>query len=71
MEDTRAGLQKVLDEVPVGRGYARIIGAYSSLSGPLARGEVGWRPRSNLGVYGFGQWTPRESSAGIGAQLRF
>lgn len=43
----------------------------SSRSGPYARAEVGWRPAPPITVYGFGEWTPRERQAGIGAKLRF
>jgi len=47
-----------------------MLGA-STLSGPLARLEAGWHPRSNFGLFGFAEWRPTESSAGVGARLTF
>lgn len=61
----------MLSEVQPGRGYVEGIAAVSTLTGPMARLEAGWRPRSNLGLFGYGQWTPDESSAGLGARLTF
>jgi len=52
-----------------GRGYLDAMLGASTLSGPLARLEAGWRLRSDLGMFGYGQWTPNESSIGVGARL--
>ena len=43
----------------------------STLTGPLVRLEAGYRPRGWLGLFGFGEWTPDESSAGVGARVTF
>ncbi len=39
--------------------------------GPYARLEAGYRPREQLGVFGFGQWSPSSSTAGVGARWLF
>lgn len=43
----------------------------SSLAGPYARVEAGWRPIDPLALVGFAQWSRAESVAGIGARLSF
>jgi hypothetical protein len=59
----------VLADTPVREGYAEVIGAWSSLSGPVVRAEAGAKLTPRFGVYGFGQWTPAETMAGVGARV--
>lgn len=59
----------MLADTPVREGYAELIGAWSPLSGPVVRGELGARLTPRAGVFGFGQWTPAETMAGVGARV--
>ena len=61
----------MLSDVAPGRGYVEGTAAVSTLTGPLVRLEAGYRPRGWLGLFGYGQWTPDEASAGIGARATF
>lgn len=70
MAHVRDGLERVPSLLP-GRGYLEGIVGVSTRTGPVARIELGYRPREKLSLFGFGQWTPRESVAGIGAGLKF
>lgn len=67
----RTGLQGVLADTPVRAGYAQALAGVSTLTGAFARAEAGYRVAPSLGLFGFGQWTPKESTAGIGARLTF
>lgn len=69
-----SGLDRVA-ALPVGRGYASVTAAVD-VAGAVLRGEVGWHPRANVDVFGFGEvagrWgQPVTAMAGIGARLRF
>ena len=55
--------------MPLRGGYAEALVGASSLTGPFARLEVGEHLLPRLGLYGFGQWTPRESTAGAGLRV--
>jgi hypothetical protein len=66
---TQAGLRRVLSDTPVREGYLEGTASWSSLSGPVVRGEAGARLTPRFGVFGFGQWTPRETMAGVGARV--
>ena len=66
---TQAGLTRVLSDVPVRSGYVEGLAGWSSLSGPVVRGEVGARLTPRVGVFGFGEWTPRETMAGVGGRV--
>lgn len=59
----------MLSDTPVREAYADLIGGWSSLSGPVVRAEAGARLTPRFGVFGFGQWTPRETMAGVGARV--
>jgi hypothetical protein len=66
---TQAGLTRVLSDVPYREGYLEAIAGWGSLSGPVVRGEAGARLTPRFGVFGFGEWTPRETMAGVGARV--
>jgi len=72
--EVASGLNRVA-ALPVGRGYASLTAAVD-LTGWVARGEVGWRPRANVDLFAFGEvsqtWgRPVAAMAGVGARLRF
>lgn len=72
--DVASGLDRVA-ALPVGRGYASLTAA-ADLFGASLRGEMGWRPRANVDVFGFGEvagrWgQPVTAMAGVGARWRF
>lgn len=54
-----------------GVGYAQLTGGYATDTGAFARGEVGLRLAPNVGVFGWGEWTPRATSVGAGARVTF
>ena len=70
-EDIRAGLAHVLSDVPVRSGYVEASAGLSRLGGPFARVESGYRPASQFGLFAYGEWTPRDSGAGVGARFTF
>lgn len=45
------------------------LAAWSSRQGPLVRTEALWRLRPRLGAFGFAQWTPAETTAGVGTRF--
>jgi hypothetical protein len=59
----------VLSDVPTREAYAEATAGFSSLSGPVLRGELGARLTPRVGLFGFGQWTPTETMAGAGARV--
>ncbi|QQR48238.1 hypothetical protein JKA73_17705 [Myxococcus xanthus] len=61
----------MLSDVPVRTGYLEAQVGVSSLSGLYARGELGARLTTSLGVFGFGEANQRERMAGIGARYTF
>lgn len=67
----REGLARVLADTPVRSGYLELQAGASSLSGLYARGELGYRPWEDVAGFLFGQWTPQESTAGVGVKLTF
>lgn len=66
-----AGLDRLPRLLPVRGGYLEGQLGASSITGPYLRAEGGLRPREDLSLFGFGQWTPRESSAGLGVRVTF
>lgn len=67
----REGLARVLADTPVRGGYLEGLAGWESWAGPFARAEAGYRPAGRLGLFGFGEWRPGGSMAGIGASVRF
>jgi hypothetical protein len=57
--------------VPVNSAWLEMQAGWSSLAGVYARGEIGWHPSPPVSLYGFGQWTPRETMAGAGIRVEF
>ncbi len=67
------GLDRV-SKAPLG-GFVEVTSAMT-LQDWLVRGEVGWKPRENISVFGFGEvgarWgQPVTAMAGIGARVTF
>lgn len=70
--DVGAGLTKVMADTPVAHGYAEVIGGWAPASGLFARGEAGYHPLPNLGLFGFGEVGQiTGAQAGIGARVTF
>lgn len=66
-------LQQGLDAVSgggAGHGYGELLAGIKN-DAPWAQTEIGWKPTDTLSVFGFGQWQPKDYSAGIGARLVF
>lgn len=55
--------------LPAKQVYLEALASWSSLGGPLARGEAGVRVGEHLGLFAFGQWRPTETTAGAGARV--
>ena len=66
--EVSAGLDSVLPKRTV---YAEALGGWSSLGGPILRGEAGVKLTPNLGLFGFGQWKGGETTVGAGARVTF
>lgn len=64
------GLDRV-DLLAPGRGFVEASAGFSTLTGAFAKVEAGWRVSPFGSVFAFGQATPVESSAGIGARFTF
>lgn len=67
----REGLTRVLSDVPLRKGYlsAMLLADEEAYGG---RVEVGYKPRTNVSLYGFGEWNSLTGrSAGAGVQLDF
>lgn len=62
----RQGLTRVLADTPVRGGYLELQAGVTAPGGPFARGEAGWRPSPAQAVFGFGEWSPERSMAGVG-----
>lgn len=52
-------------------GWLSPMLGWSSIQGPWAKLELGYRATDGFGLYGFGMWRPEELSAGMGARLEF
>lgn len=65
-EEIRVGLQRLPTDAPVRGGYAEALASWSSTAGAELQAELGYRPRENLGLYGFARWSPIETIAGAG-----
>lgn len=61
----------MLSDVPTAHGYAEALAGVSVVGGPFARLEMGYRPLSQFGLFGFGEWTPGNPMAGVGARWTF
>jgi len=70
-EEVRAGLDRLLSDVPVRHGYVEAQAGWASQSGPFGRLEAGYRPGENVGLFGFGQAQRRGWQAGVGARVTF
>lgn len=57
--------------LPKGHGYANLLGGISSAAGPFAEARLGYRPLEPLSIFAQARWTPRESTAGAGVEVRF
>ncbi|MET0403053.1 MAG: hypothetical protein ABW123_11650 [Cystobacter sp.] len=64
-------MKRVLEDTPVRSGHLELQAGVSTLAGPYVRGEAVYRATQNLGAFGFAQWTPRESMAGVGLRYTF
>lgn len=62
----RSGLDELL---PRGKQYAEVNAGWSNSTGAKVRGEAGFLFGPAAAAYLFGQWTPQESSAGIGVRV--
>lgn len=51
-----------------GHGYVEALAGLGSQVPPFARLEAGWRPRPELGLFGYGQLEPGAWTAGAGAR---
>ncbi len=69
-----SGLDRVGLLVP-GSGFAQVTAGVSKgwQSGldAFVRGEVGFKPRENVDLFGFGQANLQGAQAGVGARLTF
>lgn len=70
-QDVREGLRRVLSDTPVRTGYVEAMAGLSTASGAFGRLEAGYRPLTNLGLFGFGQLDRSGYQAGVGARLTF
>lgn len=65
-------MTKGLDAVvPRKSAYVEALTAWSSLGGPMVRLEGGARLLPGFGAFVFGDWTPKETRAGVGARFTF
>lgn len=66
----RGGLDRAL-AAPVGALWLEGQVGVSGSAGPYARLEGVWHPVPPVGVFGFGQVTPRDRMAGLGFKVAF
>ena len=62
----RSGLDELL---PRKRVFAELMAGWSSVTGPVARAAAGAQLGKHAAVYGYGQWTPAETTAGVGVRV--
>lgn len=71
-EDVRAGLDQVLSDVPLRRGYVEATATATGATGITGRLEAGYRPLEDLALFGFGEvGTVLPPAAGVGAKWVF
>lgn len=69
MRSVDTGLETV--ERNASRAFVEGMVGASTLAGPFARVEAGAKLLPRLNAFGFGQWTPSESSTGAGVRWTF
>jgi hypothetical protein len=67
----RAGLTRLLSDVPVKSGYVEAQAGWSALQGAYGRLESGYRPLENVGLFGFGQIDRFGPMVGAGVRWTF
>lgn len=70
-QELREGLKRVLTDVPLHHGYLEAQAGWSSEAGSFGRVEAGYRPLTNLGVFGFGQVDQFGPMAGLGFRITY
>lgn len=57
-------------DTPLRAGFAELSATWAPAAGLTGRGEVGYRPLSNLSLFGYGEWNQFAGpSAGGGVRL--
>lgn len=63
------------ESLKVGTGYAEVTAGFvkpwESGLNAYVRGEVGWHPAANVGLFGFAEANMDGAQAGIGARITF